>query len=109
MMYQGQHGEYSINFKEIDLNKILTSHVGSLPRSQEVVDFIFARENNTKYDEKSFDECMQRSVLSTVEKQKNLELTLLVMVKPRKFHMLLMSKIGTPDFREIVQETRQQI
>ena len=69
-MYQGQHGEYSINFKEIDLNKILTSHVGSLPRSQEVVDFIFARENNTKYDEKSFDECMQRSVLSTVEKQK---------------------------------------
>ena len=70
-MYQGQHGEYSINFKEIDLNKILTSHVGSLPRSQEVVDFIFARENNTKYDEKSFDECMQRSVLSTVEKQKN--------------------------------------
>ena len=71
MMYQGQHGEYSINFKEIDLNKILTSHVGSLPRSQEVVDFIFARENNTKYDEKSFDECMQRSVLSTVEKQKN--------------------------------------
>ena len=53
------------------MNKILTSHVGSLPRSQEVVDFIFARENNKKYDQKSFDECMQRNVLSTVEKQKN--------------------------------------
>ena len=53
------------------MNKILTSHVGSLPRSQEVVDFIFARENNQNYDEKSFDECMQRNVLSTVEKQKN--------------------------------------
>jgi 5-methyltetrahydropteroyltriglutamate--homocysteine methyltransferase len=53
------------------LNKILTSHVGSLPRSQEVVDFIFARENNKKYDQNSFDECMQRNVLSTVEKQKN--------------------------------------
>ncbi len=53
------------------MNKILTSHVGSLPRSQEVVDFIFARENNKKYDENSFDECMQRNVLSTVEKQKN--------------------------------------
>jgi len=52
------------------LNKILTSHVGSLPRSQEVVDFIFARENNKKYDQNSFDECMQRNVLSTVEKQK---------------------------------------
>lgn len=53
------------------MNRILTSHVGSLPRSQEVVDFIFARENNEKYNEKSFDECMQRNVLSTVEKQKN--------------------------------------
>ena len=71
MTQQGQHGECSINFKEIKLNKILTSHVGSLPRSQEVVDFIFARENNQNYDEKSFDECMQRNVLSTVEKQKN--------------------------------------
>ena len=53
------------------MNRILTSHVGSLPRSQEVVDFIFARENNKKYDQNSFDECMQRNVLSTVEKQKN--------------------------------------
>jgi 5-methyltetrahydropteroyltriglutamate--homocysteine methyltransferase len=25
------------------MTRILTSHVGSLPRSQEVVDFIFAR------------------------------------------------------------------
>jgi 5-methyltetrahydropteroyltriglutamate--homocysteine methyltransferase len=71
MTQQGQHGECSLNFKEIKLNKILTSHVGSLPRSQEVVDFIFARENNQNYDEKSFDECMQKNVLSTVEKQKN--------------------------------------
>ena len=71
MTQQDQHGECSLNFKEIKLNKILTSHVGSLPRSQEVVDFIFARENNQNYDEKSFDECMQRNVLSTVEKQKN--------------------------------------
>jgi len=27
------------------MSKILTTHVGSLPRTQEVVDFIFAREN----------------------------------------------------------------
>ena len=71
MTQQGQHGECSLNFKEIKLNKIITSHVGSLPRRQEEVDFIFARENNQNYDEKSFDECMQRNVLSTVEKQKN--------------------------------------
>ncbi len=52
------------------MNRILTSHVGSLPRSQEVVDYIFARENNKKYDENDFDECMQKNVLSTVQKQK---------------------------------------
>ena len=53
------------------MSKILTSHVGSLPRSQEVVDFIFARENEQDFDQKSFDRCMKNSVLSTVEKQKN--------------------------------------
>ena len=52
------------------MSRILTSHVGSLPRSQEVVDYIFSRENNQDYDEKSFDVCMQSNVLTTVEKQK---------------------------------------
>ena len=52
------------------MSRILTSHVGSLPRGQEVVDYIFARENNQEYDEKSFDSCMQNNVLTTVEKQK---------------------------------------
>ena len=52
------------------MSRILTSHVGSLPRGQEVVDYIFARENNQEYDEKSFDACMQKNVLTTVEKQK---------------------------------------
>ncbi|MDG1166499.1 MAG: epoxyalkane--coenzyme M transferase, partial [Candidatus Thioglobus sp.] len=40
------------------MSRILTSHVGSLPRGQEVVDYIFARENNQEYDEQSFDACM---------------------------------------------------
>ncbi|MDB4849768.1 cobalamin-independent methionine synthase II family protein [bacterium] len=52
------------------MSRILTSHVGSLPRGQEVVDYIFARENNQEYDEKNFDTCMQNNVLTTVEKQK---------------------------------------
>jgi len=37
------------------MNKILTSHVGSLPRSQAVVDYIFARENKKNYDIEAFD------------------------------------------------------
>ena len=51
------------------MTRILTSHVGSLPRSQEVVDFIFARENAVPYDVSSFDETMTKAVHDTVEKQ----------------------------------------
>lgn len=48
---------------------VLTSHVGSLPRTQEVVDFIFARENETAYDPAAFDACMMAAVDETVRKQ----------------------------------------
>ena len=52
------------------MSRILTTHVGSLPRSQDVVDFIFTRENNKQYVEKDFDECMRNNVLSIAKKQK---------------------------------------
>jgi len=52
------------------MSKILTSHVGSLPRSQEVVDFIFAREHGTDYDPAAFDACMTKAVSDTVGKQR---------------------------------------
>ena len=48
---------------------VLTTHVGSLPRSQEVVDFIFARENNTPYDQGALDAAMSKAVSDTVAKQ----------------------------------------
>ena len=38
------------------MGKILTSHVGSLPRSQEVVNFIFAREKGNEFDQAAFDD-----------------------------------------------------
>ena len=51
------------------MKKISVTHVGSLPRKQEVVDFIFARENNQKYNEDDFDNVMNKAVLETVKKQ----------------------------------------
>ena len=48
---------------------ILTTHVGSLPRSKEVVDFLFARERGEDYDQVQFDEVMQKATLETVRKQ----------------------------------------
>ena len=49
---------------------IKTTHVGSLPRSQEVVDFIFAREKEEPYDAAAFDTCMTQAVAETVARQK---------------------------------------
>ena len=48
---------------------IRTTHVGSLPRTQEVVDFIFAREREEDYDLAAFDAAMTRAVSDTVAKQ----------------------------------------
>ena len=56
---------------EVNLKKIFVTHVGSLPRKQEVVDFIFARENNQKYNQDDFDNVMNKAVLETVKKQVN--------------------------------------
>lgn len=51
------------------MTRILTTHVGSLPRSQEVVDFIFAREREEPFDQAAFDACMTAAVSETVRKQ----------------------------------------
>ncbi|MFK7871362.1 MAG: cobalamin-independent methionine synthase II family protein [Roseobacter sp.] len=48
---------------------IKTTHVGSLPRSQDVVDFIFAREHEHPFDPAAFDAAMTKAVSETVQKQ----------------------------------------
>ncbi|MFT4702191.1 MAG: 5-methyltetrahydropteroyltriglutamate--homocysteine methyltransferase [Yoonia sp.] len=51
------------------MTKILTTHVGSLPRTQKVVDFIFARENSEDYHQAAFDAAMTEAVDATVARQ----------------------------------------
>lgn len=53
-----------------------TTHVGSLPRSQEVVDFIFARERGEPFDPAAFDACMRAAVHETVRRQKEAGITI---------------------------------
>jgi 5-methyltetrahydropteroyltriglutamate--homocysteine methyltransferase len=48
---------------------VKTTHVGSLPRVQEVVDFIFAREKEQPYDQAAFDNCMTKAVDDVVARQ----------------------------------------
>ena len=45
---------------KLSTDRILTSHVGSLPRSQEVVDFLFTQDRGESYDQAAFDAAMQR-------------------------------------------------
>ena len=51
------------------MTRIPVTHVGSLPRSQDVVDFIFARERGETFDQAEFDACMTRAVAETVRRQ----------------------------------------
>jgi 5-methyltetrahydropteroyltriglutamate--homocysteine methyltransferase len=50
-------------------DRILTTHVGSLPRPQEVVDLLFAQDRGDLYDEEQFDEVMRRAVRDVVNRQ----------------------------------------
>jgi 5-methyltetrahydropteroyltriglutamate--homocysteine methyltransferase len=51
------------------MNPIAVTHVGSLPRSQKVVDFLFARERGEPHDPAAFDEAMAEAVDETVRLQ----------------------------------------
>jgi 5-methyltetrahydropteroyltriglutamate--homocysteine methyltransferase len=50
-------------------DRILTTHVGSLPRSQEVVDLLFAQDRGEPYDRQSFESAMRRGVEDVVQRQ----------------------------------------
>jgi len=54
----------------VDMTAIATTHVGSLPRTQKVVDFIFAREQGETYDTAAFDAAMAEATDETVRRQK---------------------------------------
>ncbi|MGA9882699.1 MAG: cobalamin-independent methionine synthase II family protein [Candidatus Acidiferrales bacterium] len=51
-------------------DRILTTHVGSLPRPQEVVDLLFAQDRGEDYDEARFDEVIRRAVTDVVNRQR---------------------------------------
>ena len=51
------------------MTRIATTHVGSLPRSQRTVDFIFAREREEPFDSDEFAACMAEECSETVRRQ----------------------------------------
>lgn len=54
---------------KLSTDRILTTHVGSLPRPQEVVDFLFAQDRGENYDPANFDQAIGAGVLDALRKQ----------------------------------------
>lgn len=54
---------------KLSSDRILTTHVGSLPRSQEVVDVLMARENGEEKDPAKFESVVSAAVREVVKKQ----------------------------------------
>ncbi len=54
---------------KLSSERILTTHVGSLPRPQNVVDALFAQDRGEPLDQTTFDETMRQAVADAVAKQ----------------------------------------
>ena len=54
---------------KLSTERILTTHVGSLPRPQDVSDMLLAKEDGTLADQGAFDACMVSAVADVVRRQ----------------------------------------
>jgi len=54
---------------KLSTERILTTHVGSLPRPQEAVDLLFAQDRGDPYDARTFEEVMGRAVGEALRNQ----------------------------------------
>ncbi|MGD0133446.1 MAG: cobalamin-independent methionine synthase II family protein [Bryobacteraceae bacterium] len=54
---------------KLSTDRILTTHVGSLPRPREVVDFLFAQDRGEPYDAAEFDRAIRSGVLDALRSQ----------------------------------------
>ena len=52
--------------------KILTTHVGSLPRSQELSNLLFAKDKKESFNQDYFNEVVRNSVVDVVKKQSDI-------------------------------------
>ncbi len=51
------------------VDRILTTHVGSLPRQKDVLEYLFAQDRGASYDATKFEETMKRGVVDAVRRQ----------------------------------------
>ena len=63
--------------------KILTTHVGSLVRPPEFVDFLLKQQNHEPYDPRAYDECLKRSVAKSWTRARIQSVSATYTVRPR--------------------------
>src|ERR1700730_3460653 len=54
---------------KLSTDRILTTHVGSLPRPEQAVDLLFAQDRGEDYDAAKFEQVVRRAVSDTVDRQ----------------------------------------
>ena len=59
--------ETNINVKIMD--KIKTTHVGSLPRSKKLSEILFKKDKNEVFDQLELDKIIEEDVIKSVKKQ----------------------------------------
>ena len=55
---------------------LLTTHVGSLPRGEELTELIFAKDRGDNYDKERFDQVVRDSVSATIKRQKEVGISI---------------------------------
>ena len=87
---------------KLSTDRILTTHVGSLPRPQEVVDLLFAQDRGEQIDEAQFNETMRRAVCETLSSARPKPAsTSSATARPAKSVTPLTSATGSPDSKAI--------
>ena len=54
------------------IDRTLTTHVGSLPRPDSLIDFMIAEDKGESFDETAFEAALTAAVKDVVQRQKNL-------------------------------------
>ncbi len=75
-------------------DRVLTTHVGSLPRPQDVTDLVFAKEAGVPIDPAGFDAVISATTNAVVQRQMDIGFFCPPTAKCRRFPMRPTSKIA---------------
>ena len=89
--------------------KIKTTHVGSLPRSNELSSLLASKDNKEEISIKKFDEVVRNNVLEVVKKQIDTGIDIISDGEMSKISMQHILKIELKVFQEKVKEKLQKI